>query len=185
MQNAVFNISERTEKGKKVRMEGSIPAIMYGQSLGEPIPCQITKRELIDLLGSKSSVLSLKLNDKVEDAFGNIVHLDFQYVKKGDTIKLRVPIRFSGTESLDARKLLLDDVITEVQLQGNPGEMPEHIEVDVAGLEHGAQILAKDLVIPETLKSDLEPDTVVARIGSLKTSSIEVEDDNNDEETAE
>ena len=161
MQNAVFNISERTEKGKKVRMEGSIPAIMYGQSLGEPIPCQRTKRELIDL------------------------HLDFQYVKKGDTIKLRVPIRFSGTESLDARKLLLDDVITEVQLQGNPSEMPEHIEVDVAGLEHGAQILAKDLVIPETLKSDLEPDTVVARIGSLKTSSIEVEDDNNDEETAE
>ena len=194
MQNAVFNISERTEKGKKVRMEGSIPAIMYGQSLGEPIPCQITKRELIDLLGSKNSVLSLKLNDKIEnwvlkevqrDAFGNIVHLDFQYVKKGDTIKLRVPIRFSGTESLDARKLLLDDVITEVQLQGNPSEMPEHIEVDVAGLEHGAQILAKDLVIPETLKSDLEPDTVVARIGSLKTSSIEVEDDNNDEETAE
>ena len=34
MQNAVFNISERTEKGKKVRMEGSIPAIMYGQSMG-------------------------------------------------------------------------------------------------------------------------------------------------------
>ena len=125
------------------------------------------------------------LKEVQRDAFGNIVHLDFQYVKKGDTIKLRVPIRFSGAESLDARKLLLDDVITEVQLQGNPSEMPEHIEVDVAGLEHGAKILAKDLVIPETLKSDLEPDTVVARIGSLKTSSIEVEDDNNDEEIAE
>ena len=155
---------------------------------------EITKRELIDLLESDSSVLSLKLNDKVEncvlkevqrDAFGNIVHLDFQYVKKGDSVILKVPVRFAGTESLDARRLLLDDIVTEVQLQGNPSEMPEHIEVDVAGLEHGAQILAKDLVIPETLKSDLEPDTVVARIGSLKTSSIEVEDDNNDEETAE
>ena len=47
------------------------------------------------------------------------------------------------------------------------------------------KFLLKTLVIPETLKSDLEPDTVVARIGSLKTSSIEVEDDNNDEEIAE
>ena len=41
------------------------------------------------------------------------------------------------------------------------------------------------MCIRDRLKSDLEPDTVVARIGSLKTSSIEVEDDNNDEETAE
>ena len=67
MQNAVFNITERTEKGKKVRMKGEVPAIMYGQSLEKPIPCQITKRELIDLLASDSSVLSLKLNDKVEN----------------------------------------------------------------------------------------------------------------------
>ena len=191
MQNAVFNITERTEKGKKVRMKGEVPAIMYGQSLEKPIPCQITKRELIDLLESDSSVLSLKLNDKVEncvlkevqrDAFGNIVHLDFQYVKKGDTIKLRVPIRFSGTESLDARKLLLDDVITEVQLQGNPSEMPEHIEVNVEGLEHGAQILAKDLVIPETLKMDLDPEAVVARIGSLK-SEVAIDEDEDEEAT--
>ena len=191
MQNAVFNISERTEKGKKVRMEGSIPAIMYGQSLGEPIPCQITKRELIDLLGSKNSVLSLKLNDKIEncvlkevqrDAFGNIVHLDFQYVKKGDSVKLKVPVRFVGTESLDARRLLLDDIVTEVQLQGNPSEMPEHIEVNVEGLEHGAQILAKDLVIPETLKMDLDPETVVARIGSLK-SEVAIDEDEDEEAT--
>ena len=191
MQNAVFNISERTEKGKKVRMEGSIPAIMYGQSLGEPIPCQITKRELIDLLGSKNSVLSLKLNDKIEncvlkevqrDAFGNIVHLDFQYVKKGDSVKLKVPVRFAGTESLDARRLLLDDIVTEVQLQGNPSEMPEHIEVNVEGLEHGAQILAKDLVIPETLKMDLDPETVVARIGSLK-SEVAIDEDEDEEAT--
>lgn len=191
MQNAVFNITERTEKGKKVRMKGEVPAIMYGQSLEKPIPCQITKRELIDLLASDSSVLSLKLNDKVEncvlkevqrDAFGNIVHLDFQYVKKGDSVKLKVPVRFAGTESLDARRLLLDDIVTEVQLQGNPSEMPEHIEVNVEGLEHGAQILAKYLVIPETLKMDLDPETVVARIGSLK-SEVAIDEDEDEEAT--
>lgn len=184
MQSAVFDIAERTEKGKKVRMKGDVPGIIYGQSLDKPIPCQISKRELIDLLSSDSSVLSLKLNDKVEhcvlkdvqrDVFGNIVHLDFQYVKKGDTIKLRVPIKFAGIESLDSRKLLLDDIVTEVQLQGHPDEMPEHIDVDVTGLEHGAKIFAKDLVIPQTLKMDLEPETVVARISSLKSDAVDDE----------
>ena len=108
--------------------------------------------------------------------------LDFQYVKKGDSVKLKVPVRFAGTESLDARRLLLDDIVTEVQLQGNPSEMPEHIEVNVEGLEHGAQILAKDLVIPETLKMDLDPETVVARIGSLK-SEVAIDEDEDEEAT--
>ncbi|MBU5335109.1 50S ribosomal protein L25 [Intestinibacter bartlettii] len=194
MESTVFNITERTEKGKKVRMKGDVPGIIYGQSLDKPIPCQITKRELIDLLGSNSSVLALKLNGKTEscvlkevqrDAFGNIVHLDFQHVKKGDSVKLRVPIRFAGTEALDAKKLLLDDIISEIQLQGDPSEMPEHIEVDVSALEHGAEVLAKDLVIPATLKVDLDPETVVARIGSLKTSGLEVAADEDSEEVAE
>ena len=70
MQNAVFNISERTEKGKKVRMEGNIPAIMYGQSLGEPIPCQITKRELIDLY--QEQIQMMMFMRCVEESFKNV-----------------------------------------------------------------------------------------------------------------
>ncbi len=191
MESTVFNITERTEKGRKVRMKGEIPGIIYGHSLDKTIPCKITNRELINLLGAKSSVLSLNLNGKTEscvlkevqrDPFGNIVHLDFQQVKEGDSVKLKVPVKFIGIESLDSRKLLLDDIITEVQLQGHPNEMPEHIEVDVTNLEHGAQILGKDLAIPANLKADISADDVVARIGSLI--SVAVESDETEEETA-
>ena len=176
MQNAVFNISERTEKGKKVRMEGSIPAIMYGQSLGEPIPCQITKRELIDLLGSKSSVLSLKLNDKIENCvlkevqrntFGEIIHLDFQYVKKGDLVKLKVPVNFVGQGYLESKRLLLEVFVSEVQVQGHPEDIPENLTIDVSKLEHGDSILLKDLHISDKLKADIDEDKVIATVGEL------------------
>ena len=63
MDNLVFNVSERNEKGKKARMNGQIPCIIYGNELKESIPGEITKRELIRLLSCpKSSVISLKLN---------------------------------------------------------------------------------------------------------------------------
>ena len=50
MDNLVFNVSERNEKGKKARMNGQIPCIIYGNELKESIPGEITKRELIRLL---------------------------------------------------------------------------------------------------------------------------------------
>ena len=31
MQNLVFNVAQRSEKGKKVRMNGPIPGIIYGE----------------------------------------------------------------------------------------------------------------------------------------------------------
>ena len=63
MDNLVFNVSERNEKGKKARMNGQIPCIIYGKELKESLLGEITKRELIRLLSCpKSSVISLKLN---------------------------------------------------------------------------------------------------------------------------
>ena len=63
MDNLVFNISERCENGKKVRMNGQIPCIIYGRDLNKALSAKITKRELIRLLGyPKSSVVSLNLN---------------------------------------------------------------------------------------------------------------------------
>ncbi|MGN1033297.1 MAG: 50S ribosomal protein L25 [Intestinibacter sp.] len=179
MQSLVFDVKERTEKGKKVRAQGEVPAVIYGEALENPIPCQMTKKEMVKLLSQDSSVIALNLNGKTQncvlkdvqrDVFGEIIHVDFQYVKQGDSVKLRIPIKFVGVGSLDSRKLLLDEVISEVQLQGHPDEIPEHIEVDVAGLNYGDHVCGKDLAIPANLKADIKADDIVARIGSLVSS---------------
>lgn len=92
MQNLVFDISERTEKGKKVRTKGEVPCVIYGESLDKSISCKIPRKEMLKLLSSpKNSVLSLNLDGTIEkcvlkevqrDTFGEIIHLDFQYVRK-------------------------------------------------------------------------------------------------------
>ena len=191
MQNLVFDISERTEKGKKVRTKGEVPCVIYGESLDKSISSKIPRKEMLKLLSSpKNSVLSLNLDGTIEkcvlkevqrDTFGEIIHLDFQYVRKGDTIKLKVPVSYTGQGFLESKGLLLESIVSEVQLQGHPEEIPENIKVDVSGLNYGDEIFAKDFSIPAVLKSDVSDDTLVARVVALVSESQNQELESQDE----
>ena len=191
MQNLVFDISERTEKGKKVRTKGEVPCVIYGESLDKSISCKIPRKEMLKLLSSpKNSVLSLNLDGTIEkcvlkevqrDTFGEIIHLDFQYVRKGDTIKLKVPVSYTGQGFLESKGLLLESIVSEVQLQGHPEEIPENIKVDVSGLNYGDEIFAKDFSIPAVLKSDVSDDTLVARVVAFVSESQNQELESQDE----
>ena len=191
MQNLVFDISERTEKGKKVRTKGEVPCVIYRESLDKSISCKIPRKEMLKLLSSpKNSVLSLNLDGTIEkcvlkevqrDTFGEIIHLDFQYVRKGDTIKLKVPVSYTGQGFLESKGLLLESIVSEVQLQGHPEEIPENIKVDVSGLNYGDEIFAKDFSIPAVLKSDVSDDTLVARVVALVSESQNQELESQDE----
>ena len=62
MESIVLNVSERNEKGKKVRMHGEVPAVLYGSHLDNTVSIKITRKDMYKLLTlAKSSILSLKL----------------------------------------------------------------------------------------------------------------------------
>ena len=75
--------------------------------------------------------------------------MDFQHVNKGDSVKLKVPVNFVGQGNLESKRLLLEVFVSEIQVQGNPEDIPEIIKIDVSNLEHGDSILLKDLHIAE------------------------------------
>ena len=86
MESIAFNISERNEKGKKVRRNGEIPCIVYGEDIHKSTSAKMSKRDVNELLTyPKSSMFSLNLNGKVEncvvkelqkDNFGKVIHID-------------------------------------------------------------------------------------------------------------
>ncbi|SCI30071.1 MULTISPECIES: 50S ribosomal protein L25 [unclassified Romboutsia] len=183
MKNLEFNITKRDEKVNKVRHDGEIPCILYGQNLDKSISAKITKREMINILNyTDSSILNLNLNGDIKkcvikelqrDPFGNIIHIDFQCIKKGETIKLKVPVNFIGQEGLESRRLLIEDFISEIPLQGEASEIPQNIEINVSELEYGDQILVKDINIPKSVKADINEELMIAKIGSVNTNEGE------------
>ncbi len=71
MENVAFNISERTEKGKKVRKNGEVPCVVYGEDVTKSTPVKMSRRDVDKLLTCpKSSMFSLNLNGKVENSVG-------------------------------------------------------------------------------------------------------------------
>ena len=125
MESIVFNVSERNEKGKKVRMHGEVPAVLYGSHLDNTVSIKITRKDMYKLLTlAKSSILSLKLNGHIEncvvkelqkDSFGKVIHIDFQDIKKDEKIKMKIPVVFDGQSTLEGRQLLLEVLISEVE----------------------------------------------------------------------
>ena len=189
MDNLVFNICERSEKGSKVRKNGEIPCIVYGDNHHKSLADKMNKKEMIRLLRyPKSSIVSLKLNGSLkkcivkemqQDPFGKIIHIDFQSINKGDIVKLKIPVNFVGQEVLASKNLLLESFITDVELQGEADKFPENLLVDVSNLEEGNQIFIRDLAIPSEMVLESNRDLAMAKI-SYNSNNKE-----SDEETTE
>ena len=191
MQNAVFNITERTEKGKKVRMHGEVPAVLYGSHLDNTVSIKITRKDMYKLLTlAKSSILSLKLNGHIEncvvkelqkDSFGKVIHIDFQDIKKDEKIKMKIPVVFDGQSTLEGRQLLLEVLISEVELYGEADKLPENIKCNVGELNIGDKIFIKDLVIPEGMRLDVDENAIVATIAD--NSAVDTDEDQSEDGT--
>ena len=184
MESVVFNVSERNEKGKKVRMHGEVPAVLYGSHLDNTVSIKITRKDMYKLLTlAKSSILSLNLNGHIEncvvkelqkDSFGKVIHIDFQDIKKDEKIKMKIPVVFDGQSTLEV-------LISEVELYGEADKLPENIKCDVGELNIGDKIFIKDLVIPEGMRLDVDEDAIVATIAD--NSAVDTDEDQSEEGT--
>ena len=191
MESVVFNVSERNEKGKKVRMHGEVPAVLYGSHLDNTVSIKITRKDMYKLLTlAKSSILSLNLNGHIEncvvkelqkDSFGKVIHIDFQDIKKDEKIKMKIPVVFDGQSTLEGRQLLLEVLISEVELYGEADKLPENIKCNVGELNIGDKIFIKDLVIPEGMRLDVDENAIVATIAD--NSAVDTDEDQSEEGT--
>ena len=191
MESIVLNVSERNEKGKKVRMHGEVPAVLYGSHLDNTVSIKITRKDMYKLLTlAKSSILSLKLNGHIEncvvkelqkDSFGKVIHIDFQDIKKDEKIKMKIPVVFDGQSTLEGRQLLLEVLISEVELYGEADKLRENIKCNVGELNIGDKIFIKDLVIPEGMRLDVDENAIVATIAD--NSAVDTDEDQSEDGT--
>jgi len=167
---------------RRLRRAGKVPGIIYG---GEAAPQAIEldhnellldmKREAfhasilnIVLGGMKQQVL---LRDTQMHAYKpQILHVDFQRVTATEELHLMVPLHFINEDSAPGVKLsggLVNRVLTEVDVQCLPRNLPEFIEVDVGALEVGESIHLSELKLPKGVKLTHEDDNslVVGIVG--------------------
>jgi large subunit ribosomal protein L25 len=79
-----------------------------------------------------------------------LMHVTLQEVADDDQVRLDVPVIARGEpQAMADGDLMLMAVTDHVKLRGRLSDMPDHVEVDVSGLQPGQHIEAHELQLPE------------------------------------
>jgi large subunit ribosomal protein L25 len=182
MENIVLQASPRTIIGKQVRAlrrEGILPAVIYGHNIAPLAISMDFKQTSYVLAGVSSSHLiaimvegkehNVLVQERQRDPVSDeLVHVDFLEVSM--TEKLRVTVRLVLRGDAPAVKTYNGVIVSNmevVEVESLPGNLPEHLEVDLTSLkEIGDSLLVRDIPLPADVEMINEPDEIVVVVAA-------------------
>lgn len=189
MDKIVLEASKRDIIGKKVknlRLEGKIPAVLYGHKFKDtPIVLDAHSTTLALKNVSESTILTIKLDGKEHSALvrdrqidfikGDILHLDFQVVSLTEKLRTNVHIELIGeSPAVEEFNAMIVNGITDIEVEALPQDLPEGINVDISILDEiGKAIYVKDLPAIDKVEFLTDPEELVAIASAVKEEVIE------------
>ena len=174
---------EKTSSGSnnKLRLEGLIPAILYGGKEANK-NISIEKKDIKNLIHSDtflSKVLELDIDGKKERviprdiAFNFVseepIHIDFMRIVSGKKIILEIPVKFINHPDSPGLKRggVLNIVRRKVELKCPAENIPDEIVVDLAGTDIGTSIKISSVKLNENVVPTItDRDFVIATVAS-------------------
>ncbi len=204
MDTLVLNVDVRSSTGtggaRAARRAGLVPGILYGGERG-PAPIAISFNELkkaINRGGLRSSMIRISFSgetqpvlvrdiqfDPVSDA---PIHLDLYRVEESQVVSVEVPVHFinEGLSPGIKRGGALNVVRHAVELDCPASAIPDHLEVDLAGLDIGDSVHISAIMLPEGVAPTIrDRDFTIATIAGSGAALPEGEEEEEEELTPE
>ncbi|MFJ4191276.1 50S ribosomal protein L25/general stress protein Ctc [Kitasatospora sp. NPDC089509] len=176
----------RTEFGKgaarRARRAGLVPGVVYGHGHA-PVHLNLPGHDLMMALKTPNALLVVPIEGKDEYVLPKAVqreaikrtieHVDLLLVKRGEKVTVEVPVHTEG--ELAAGGNLLEHVLQALPVEAEATHLPEAVTVSVEGLEAGASVLAKDIVLPAGVALAVEADAVVLQVIAAQAAPVEDE----------
>lgn len=183
MATAQLNATPRTSSGKgparTLRSAGQIPGVVYGHAR-EPQALTLDTREfekLLSHISAESTVIELSLDGQTTKTLireiqrhpfkRQILHVDFQELVAGEKVQVNIPIVLQGVpEGVRASGGVMDQTLRELSIRVDPSAIPDHIEVDVTGVQIGHSIHVSELTLPEGIEVLNDPEAPVCVVAA-------------------
>ncbi len=181
------NVRELINKAenKSLRESGKIPAVFYGFKK-DVTSLSVDKKEFAQVLkqAGETSTITLKTQNgdfnamihdvQVDPIKGEVIHVDFLSVDMNKSIEVEVPLEFVGESQAVKEGGVLVKVMHELSVLSLPGNIPQHIEVDLSKLSAIDGIITLgDLNLPTGVKFAEDDLSVV--VASVTSQQEEVE----------
>ncbi len=167
LQTIAAAIREDVGKGasRRLRRDGRVPAVLYGGGR-DPLSLTVEHRQIVHESEQESfysSILELQvadgrtqqvvLRDMQRHPFKRqILHLDFQRVTETEILKIAVPLHFVNEQESEAGRkagVVIQHLVTEVEVAALPKDLPEYLEVDLSDLTPGGSVMLEDVKLPK------------------------------------
>ena len=183
---ATLDVVRRDRFGKneavRIRQEGRIPAVVYGNA-SQAEPVSVDPKALLKILRSQSganTLIALKIDGadaarvlvkeyQIHPISHHLLHADFYRVAMDRVLRVTVPVHLTGeAKGVKAQGGVVDFVHREVVLECLPADIPEHITVDVTELMLNDGIRVRDIETGGKWKPVSEPDMLIVHVVAVK-----------------
>ena len=166
--NAVNREAQGTGASRRLRREGQVPAVLYGEGT-EPVAIAVEHKAMFYALEKESfhtAIIKLSLDGKTHDVIvrdfqmhpfkQQVQHIDFQALDMNKPVQIRIPVHLLNAEASVAVKLqggrvsLLNNTVEILAL---PKDIPAALELDVSKVQAGQILHLSDIVFPEGVSS--------------------------------
>ncbi|MEL6456911.1 MAG: 50S ribosomal protein L25/general stress protein Ctc [Cyanobacteria bacterium J06621_15] len=186
-------------KTKALRRSGEIPANLYGHKGTESVSLVVNAKTVERLLRKASvnnTLIDLKIGDipwegqtllrevQTHPATGKPYHLSFFAVAGHGKMTVEVPFNFIG-EAIGVKQEggILDTVITQMQLNCLPENIPDSIDIDVSNLKVGDNLHVNEIVLPKGVSLTAESEELVVSVLPPQVSAATEDEGETSEET--
>lgn len=194
MQEKQLNVELRSKTGKgisrQLRMADMVPGVVYGKGM-DPIAVSINHRELRAATageGGQNNLITLVGGGSLDQCMAIIVdlqrdalkgtyrHVDLHRVNMTEKLRVTVPVILKGTSIGVKEGGLLDLAHHELHVECLPGNIPDHIEINITSLAIAHSIHVSEIPLPEGVKVLDNPKTpVVSVLGRAKEAEAAAE----------
>ena len=184
---AVLDAQTRDTFGKnearRTRREGKVPAVLYGGAGGGANPIAVSPKELLKILHSESgqnTLISLKLagagdtrvlvkDFQLDPITHEVLHADFYRVAMDKAIQVAIPVVIKGEpKGVKQQGGILEFIRREIEIECPPGDIPEHVDVDVSELMMHQGIRVRDLQGDAKWKPISDPEMMIVHVVTVK-----------------
>ena len=184
---AILEATTRDTFGKnearRTRQAGRVPAVVYGASADSALakvatPIAVEPRPLLKILHSESganTLISLKLEGsatkvlvkayQLDPVTHQVLHVDFYRVAMDKMLQVTIPVVVKGEpKGVKQQGGILEFIRREIEVECLPGDIPEHVEIDVSELMLHQGIRVRDVATDPKWKAVSEADLMLVHV---------------------
>ena len=193
--DAILEATTRETSGKnearRTRRQGCVPAVLYGattQGAGaDATPVAVDPKALLKILHSESganTLISLKLAGagdarvlvkeyQLDPVTHQVLHADFYRVAMDRLIQVTIPVIVSGEpKGVKQQGGILEFIRRAIEIECLPGDIPEHVEIDVSELMLHQGVRVRDIATDPKWTAISEPELMLVHVIMPKAEEV-------------